>query len=143
MIAQVVPVATGLFIALLLLGTFCQLLVARWWQATLFHPGGLAKEFVEIRSGLILAVLLTLTIIAALFGMAFAIDLLPVVILPLAIAGLSLGHKWVRQNRKVLYLLVAIYIGLIFLPVVFVAILALAGYADTWCDFRHYFIRRG
>ncbi len=140
MIAQMAPIATGLFVGLLLLGTFCQLLVARWWQAALFRPGGLAKEFVEIRSGSILAILLTITVIAALFGAAFAIDLLPVVILPIAVAGLSLVHKWARFNKKIVYLLVIVYLGLIFLPMIMVAILALAGYVDSWYDLRQHYL---
>lgn len=141
MIAEMLPVATGLFAGVLLLNAFLQLLAARWWQAALFRPGGLAKEFVEIRCGLILTALLTLTTITALFGVAFAIDLLPVVILPFAIGGLSLLHKWVRYNKKIVYLVVAVYIGLIFLPVVLILLLALAGYVDSWYDLRkHYLI---
>lgn len=140
-IAQMAPIASGLFTGLVLLEIFCQLLLARWWQASLFRPGGLAKEFVEIRSGVILAVLATLTVLGAAFGAVFAIDLLPVVILPLAVSGLSLVHKWARYNRKIVYLLVIIYLGIIFLPVILIAILALAGYIDTWWDLRkHYLI---
>lgn len=136
MIAQIAPFATGLFAALLLMGAFCQLLLARWWQAALFKPGGLSKEFITIRAGWVLAVILTLTVIPALFGAGFAIDLLPVVILPFAIVGLSLLHNWARHSKKVVYLLVSFYIGLIFLPVIFVVVLALGGYIDSWYDLR-------
>jgi hypothetical protein len=136
MVTQIIPIATGLFTALMLLGAFCELLLARWWQAALFRPGGLAKEFIEIRAGLILAGILTITVVTALFGVGFAIDLLPVVILPLTISGLSLLHKWVRYNKKIVYLLVMVYIGLIFLPMVLIMVLALAGYVDSGYDFR-------
>jgi hypothetical protein len=136
MIKQVIPIATGLFAAIMLLGAFCQLLLARWWQAALFRPGGLAKEFVEIRAGLIIAAVFTIGVIGALFGWALAIDLLPVLILPLTINGLSLLHKWARFNKKIVYLLVAVYIGLIFLPMVLIMVLALAGYVDSGYDFR-------
>jgi hypothetical protein len=136
MFVQITPLATGLFSALVLLGAFCQLIVARWWQAAMFRPGGLGKEFVEIRAGMILTVIFTLTVVAALLGVAFAIDLLPVVILPLTIGGLSLVHKWGRYNKKVVYLIAAIYVGLIFLPVVLIVVLALAGYVDGWYDLR-------
>lgn len=139
-IAQMAPIASGLFTGLLIFEVFCQLILARWWQASLFRPGGLAKEFVEIRTGVVLAVIATLAVLGAAFGIAFAIDLLPVVILPLAIAGLSLGHKWARYNRKIFYLLAIVYIGIIFLPVVLVAILALAGYIDTWWDLRKHYL---
>lgn len=136
MVMQIIPIATGLFTALMLLGGFCQLLLARWWQAAVFRPGGLAKEFVEIRSGFILSGLLTLTLLIALFGVDFAIDLLPVTVLPLTISGLSLLHKWVRYNRKIIYLLIVVYIGLIFLPMVLIMVLALVGYVDSGYDFR-------
>ncbi|MBS0351090.1 MAG: hypothetical protein JSR33_07885 [Proteobacteria bacterium] len=141
MINDMAPVATGIFIGLIiLLSAFCQSLIARWWQAALYRPGGLGKEFVEIRSGSVLATLMTIVVIAALFHVAIAVDLLPIVIMPLAIAGLCLAHKWVRQNKKIIYLLVAIYIALIFLPVVVISILALAGYVDSWYDIRKHYI---
>jgi hypothetical protein len=142
MINEMVPVATGIFTGLTLLGAFCQLLFSRWWQATLYRPGGLGKEFVEIRSSSILAILMTIVIVAALFHAAIAIDLLPIVIMPLALAGLCLTHKWVRHNKKIIYLLIAIYIALIFLPIVVIAILALVGYVDSWYDIRkHYLVK--
>jgi len=139
LVTQAAPIASGLFSALLLSGAFAQLLLARWWQATLFRPGGLAKEFVEIRAGTILAVVLTVTLIVAVMGVDFAIDALPVVILPFAIAGLSLIHKWMRFNKKAVYLVVAVYIGLIFLPILFMSVLALAGYVDSWYNLRKRF----
>jgi hypothetical protein len=137
-VAQIKQIGTGLFIASPLLGAFCQLLAARWWQAAIFHPGGLAKEFVEIRAGLVIAAIFTVTAIGALCRVSVAIDCLPVVILPLAINGLSLLHKWVLSNRKIIYLLIIVYIGFVFLPVavVLVSVLALAGYVDSWYDLR-------
>jgi hypothetical protein len=136
MIQQLAPIATGLFCAVTILGAWIQLLLARWWQAVISYPGGLRKEFVEIRAGLILASLFTLTLLAALFGMAFAIDLLPVVILPLVIDGLCLLHKWMQYNHKIVYLLAAVYIGIVILPVIMAVILALLGYIDSWYDLR-------
>lgn len=136
MLLGVIPIATGLFTALLLLGAFCQLVIARWWQAALFRSGGFAKEFVDIRPGMLLAILFTVTAIAALFRLGFAIDLFPVVVLPVAIGGISLLHKWGRYNKKGIYLIAAVYMGLIFLPMVFIVVLALAGYVDSWYDLR-------
>lgn len=139
LLAQLAPIATGLFTALVLLGVFCQLLIARWWQANIYRPGGLAKEFVEIRNGPLLAILLTLIFIAELIGIKIASDLLPVVLLPFVIVGLSILHKWSRVRKEFIFLLVMVYIGLIFLPLLILAILALAGYIDCWYDLRKRF----
>lgn len=139
-IVQMAPWATGLLAALTLWVAFLQLLVARWWQAVMFRPGGLVKEFADIRPGQVLAILFSITAVSAVFGMAFAIDLLPVVILPLVIGGLALLHKWGRTNKKVLYLLAAVYIGLIFLTVLVVAMLTLLSYVDSWYDFRKHYL---
>ncbi len=136
MIQQIAPIATGLFCAITILGAWVQLLLARWWQAVVFHPGGLTKEFIEIRAGWLLAAVFTLTLVAAMFGLDFAVDLLPVVILPLGIDGLCILHKWMRYNSKIIYLLAAVYIGLIILPVIVAGILALLGYIDTVYDLR-------
>ncbi len=136
MVVKLIPFATGFFVSLLLAGTALQLFLARWWQAALFNSGGLGREFREIRAGIILASIFTLTLIAALSGFAFAIDLLPVVILPLIIDGLSLLHKWGHHNKKIVYLIVTVYIGFVFLPVFVLIILALAGYIDCCYDLR-------
>ncbi len=136
MIHQIAPIATGLFCAITIVGVLIQLLLARWWQAAVYHPGGLSKEFNEIRAGWLLAAFFTLTLLAALFGMDLAIDLLPVVILPLVIDGLCILHKWMKHNNKIVYLLAGVYIGLIILPVILAGILALLGYIDTLYDLR-------
>lgn len=139
-ITQSAAWATGLVSAFFLLGAFCQLLLARWWQAAMSRPGGLGKEFVEIRAGMTLAIIFIIVALLALLGIAFAIDAMAVVILPFTITGLSLLHKWGRYNKKVLYLLTAVYIGLIFLPFILIVLLALAGYIDSWYDLRKHYL---
>ncbi len=135
-IGRLVPFATGVAIVVVFMGTFIQLILARFWYAALFERGLLKKEFSEIRMGQILAVILFLAIVGAFLKMAFAIDFLPVILLPFVVAGLSFLHYWVARNKKLLIPLILIYVGLLMLPYLAVLILALLAFIDSWYDFR-------
>lgn len=138
-LGKTVSIITGCVSDIVLLGVFTQLLVARWWQAAMFRPGALAKEFFEIRNSPWIAIVLAATVFAALLDQDLALDLLPILIMPFLIEGLSLLHQWARIKKEIVYLLIAAYIGLIFLPLLLITILALAGYIDSWYDLRKRF----
>ncbi len=139
---QIAPMATGLFTTLIFFGVICQLLIARWWQATLFNPKGLAKEFVEIRMAVWLVFFYTIVLIAKFVGLELANDLLPTLMFPFVIVGLSLLHYWARYKKEIVFLLVVVYLSLIFLPLVVLVFLALAGYVDSWYDLRKRYHKR-
>lgn len=135
-IKNIAPMATGLLSFIVIGGVFIQLVIARWWQAYMFNPGGFRKEFIQIRMGRTIAIAVLIVIIGMLFKVEFIVDFFPLVLLPFVVAGLSLGHFFVTQKKWFIWGLVLIYAGLFLLPMLVVGLLALAGYFDSWYDIR-------
>lgn len=133
----VVQFATGALIVTLLLLDLTILLLARAWQAKLVNPGGLRKELGQIRIDPVTSLALLLCLGAGFAGSALALDMLPIVILPFLVAGLSVIHSKLAHNKKIkLPALITLYLALvIFLPYV-AMLLAFLGFADSWYDFR-------
>ena len=139
-IKQVVAVASkyasGLVALLILLGTTVQLLLARWWQAKLFKPGGLRREFFHIRINRPAACILLLVAIGWQMQQPLCMDLMPVLFLPFLLAGLSLLHCLSARWRVYRFFLVGLYVLSFFLPVLVVLLWVLVGFGDSWLDFR-------
>ncbi|MEM0954576.1 MAG: hypothetical protein AAGI24_10595 [Pseudomonadota bacterium] len=111
------------------------LLLARWWQAQLYNPGGFRQEFHGLRfsTGTSAATVLLMLGIsslgmeyrpwAALFG------------LPLSLAGLGLMHARVAYRGQGSAYLTLFYLLWVTLDAVKVIVIGLA-IADSWFDFR-------
>lgn len=136
LIHRLAPIATGVTAFVILFGTWLLLFLARWWQTVLFHPGELRKEFLQVRMGRGLAVILVVGFIGVWLKLSFIIDFLPVLLLPFMIGGLSVLHFLVSIKKGLFLLLILMYIGLFFLPFFVVLLLSSAGYFDAWFDFR-------
>ena len=136
LIKKVVPIASGVAYLVVMIGTLLQLLLARWWQAVLFNPGGLHKEFIHIRVGHFWAVSMLIVIAILFLKTPFIVDLIPVLMLPFMVSGLSLFHLLVSVKKGLLLPLVMIYMGLFLLPLFIMMLLTCTGYLDSWYDFR-------
>lgn len=141
LIARMAPVATGISAGFVLLATFIELLVARWWQTAIFHPGVFRTEFTQIYFGKIPAIILTLILIGVFSQVPLIIDFFPVALVPFMIAGLSLLHFLVERNRRLFIPVLLVYLALFFLPVIVVGLLAIIGYIDSWVNFRERFLK--
>lgn len=133
---QIVPFATGFFGFFVLFGTLVELLLARWWETAMFSPGALRKEFTNIRMGYTAAFIMLLAVIGIFFKLDVIIDLFPILLLPFMICGLSLLHMSVEWNKNMFIPAVFVYLGLVIFSVLMVILLALAGYIDSWVNFR-------
>jgi len=129
--------ATGAVIAGVLALDIVVLLMARGWQATLFNPGGLAKEWRQLRlsykySALVLAILAGVWL-----GATWLMDVLPIVLMPFIFAGLSLIHAKLPEQKNIrIPVLIAIYMSvLLFSPYMCIMLILLA-FVDSWFDFR-------
>lgn len=134
-VALVAAFATGLMVLVVQVGLFIQLLLARYWQAHLFNLGGLKREILNIRTERIGAGVFLLALLLAFFKIALVIDMLPVLILPFAIAGISLVHLWVHCHKAWSIALFVLYALLFLVPYVGF-LLALLGASDVWLDYR-------
>lgn len=131
--------AAGLIAFLMLAGS---VLLARWWQAKLYNPGGFGAEFRGLRfdKRISIAVLLVLGLMIVTEGawQQFAADLLVVLLAMYMLIGIALVHSVVGFKNAPRAILVALYVLLLFPPTApqVAVLLASAGFADSWLDLR-------
>ena len=127
--------AAGFYLQLLL-----ALLLARFWQAQLYNPGGFRQEFRELRSSRSLAILTAMLLALALLrggeAPGFVRDLGLLLGALFLLQGLAVAHGVVAASGMKVGWLVALYL-LLFLAMPHAAMLiALAGLVDCFADFR-------
>lgn len=132
----------GILGASLFLQLMLSLFLARWWQAMLYNPGGFRAEFHRFRLPKVVAALtLVVLLLTALGGdqQASWPDHLAMLLLAgWLIQGLALTHALVGAKDAGRGWLTVIYV-LLLLPITMlhaITMLAAAGLADAWFDFR-------
>lgn len=113
--------------------TILALLLARYWQAGLYNPGGLKAEMHNLRFTVQEVVLLSIAVLLAMFIQPAALMLfsIPMIVVGMAtlhgiVAKLTLGGQW----------LVALYIALIMFLQIIVPLLIVLVLVDTFFDVR-------
>ena len=134
--ALLVPVLTGLLAALLQIVTLLSLMLARYWQARLYNPGGFGLEFRALRFSPVLAMLL---LAGMLFGPSLGVEmamLAPLCSVPLVFAGIAMLHGLVAMGRMRRFWLVGLYVTLVMFMQVIYPLLAVMAIVDSLFDFR-------
>lgn len=128
MLPELVPYATsGLVLGTTVL-VVASVLLARSWQATLYNPGGFAREFRALDLGQPLALAVAgLWLAAALTRQALIYDLALVTGAVFVVQALALAHSLVARQRVSSFWLVGLYV---LLPLLF-HVLAMVGVADA------------
>lgn len=135
---------TGGIVAGLVLSWTLSLMLARWWQAGLYNPGGFRAEFLDVRLpqwagyGFI-----GLLVLAALNtdSSVLAINLALPMVMTFLVTGFSILHARLSGSPSGTFWLAGIYIGLLFIPPL-LPIIALVGLSDPWLNWRQRFISR-
>lgn len=133
--------ATGMMVAAVLLNAVMQLMVARWWQGLLFQPGILRRELHAIRLSKLAGGLFVLSMALSYWGNTVVMDIMPVLYILFAAAGLSVIHylfSLVQTPTRLLWLSLVYIILILTLSssLVFLAMLALL---DIIFDIRNRF----
>lgn len=111
------------------------LLLARYWQAALYNPGGFSVEFQALRYTPAVATALALATVAISgFGVEYRTWAV-ICVLPLSFAGLALAHARVRSRGLGLGWLIGFYLAWLLLDPVKLMVV-FAAIADSWFDFR-------
>ena len=136
---DIAALMTGLVLASLLLGVLGSLILARWWQSRLVHPGGFREEFCALRLGQATGLLTLGMMLAARFvdgspGELIA-QLAMLLLVPYLLVGLAVVHSLVAQTARSTVWLAVVYILLALIPQA-TLLLAGGGLLDTWVDFR-------
>lgn len=129
------PMLLGGISAMLQLFAIGGLLLGRYWQAKLYNPSGFKAEFHTLR--------LPYWYVAIALGVFFIsasdpswVSLMPVILVPLFIMGISLVHGVIAMGQLSSQWLMAFYISfLFFLPYMY-ALLILVALLDVLFDFR-------
>ena len=139
--AETIPWMTGALIAIIMLGWITTLLLARYWQATLYNPKGFAKEFQQISLGKIMALLMIAITILSLINNESKLfsELLLLGMVVFLFQGLSISHAMVNQLKMGKGWLVGLYIFLLLAFQLVIMILAIVGTIDNFAKFRQRF----
>lgn len=111
------------------------LLLARWWQALLYNPGGFRAEFHSLRFDRALAAGLVVGIMACNLASADYSTWVSFLGLPLLLAGLALAHHVVQFWHLGVQWLVLLYIGLLVFGPLSMVLIGI-GFLDSFFDFR-------
>ncbi|MGK0443508.1 MAG: hypothetical protein ACJA1U_000434 [Bermanella sp.] len=131
----ILPMLLGGIGAMLQLFAIGGFLLGRFWQAKLYNPDGFKAEFHTLR--------LPYWYVAIALGVFFIgvsdssfVSLMPVILVPLFIMGISLVHGVIAMKQLSTQWLMAFYISfLFFLPYMY-ALLILVALLDVLMDFR-------
>ena len=123
-----------------IVGAMLILWLARWMHASLDNPGGFGKEFralrLDRRVAYVALILAALAVLAGHFGGGLFGSLAVLAIILYAIQGIALVHAGVRRRSASAAWLVAMYLGILLKPEIAILGLGLAGFSDTWLDYR-------
>ena len=130
---------TGVALSWLVLGIIASLLLARWWQSLLVHPGAFREEFGNLRLGNLAGMLTVGMLLVARLTQdtisEITAQLAMILLVPYLLVGLAVIHSLVKQAGRGTGWLVAVYLLLAFVPQT-TLLLAAGGLLDTWVDLR-------
>ncbi len=133
------PMINAVIACSIVINLVCTTLIARWWQAMLFNPGGFRAEFYALLLPLMVVFLPLIGIILITVGGAetgsMGTDILILIAVLYGFQGLSGVHRIVANRKLSSAFLVLNYVLLVIIPQMFL-FLALLGLADSWAKYR-------
>ena len=120
----------------IILNTFLGVVIARWWQAIIFNPGGFKEEFQGIRLNrrLLILIFSILVLSSAIFNQYSNWAYLS--IFPLVVGGLSLFHWLVNEKNLGKVPIIFTYVFMVLFTPFVILILALLGTVDCFYNMR-------
>lgn len=138
--------ATGAIAAGSIMTVLISLLLARWWQANLYNPGGFRDEFQQFRlptpAGYVFLVLLIAGMASSGGVQEFSVNLLMPALMVYMLAGFSVIHALCSSTRAGRFWLAGIYVGLMFIAPL-ILVITLVGLSDSWFNWRQRFASAG
>lgn len=133
-------IMTGSALALFLALQTMSLLLARYWQALLYNPGGFAQEFRQLRFGVVAAnIALVTTVFAIATANEMALNLFFIAIVLMMFQGLAVMHSLVAKCKLRSSWLIGVYVIMLFTlqhGAVGLLLIALVGLLDNWLNLR-------
>lgn len=133
-------IMTGSALALFLALQTLSLLLARYWQALLYNPGGFGQEFRQLRFGKVAAnVALVVTVFAITTANEMALNLFFIAIVLMMFQGLSVIHNLVAKCKLSPSLLIGVYVIMLFTlqsGAIGLLLVSIIGLLDNWLNLR-------
>ncbi len=141
--AVVTPVFfSGLIAYVIALQVLGSLLLARWWQAMLYNPGGLRQEFHALRLPKIMAGGFAVVSLLCLAAGADYVLWSNLLMLPLVVSGAAVVHYAVASMSLGTFWLVMFYVGLVLVgPMTVLA--SAVGMLDSFMNLRARMPKKG
>ncbi|MCU7948064.1 MAG: DUF2232 domain-containing protein [Candidatus Thiodiazotropha sp. (ex Cardiolucina cf. quadrata)] len=139
-VEQLSTVMCGAVAVVFLLQLVCSLYLARWWQATLYNPGGFAIEYHQLRVHWVVGLIGASSMLLMLMPDEIAPDALnclgAVFLGVVFLQGLAVAHGVFKGMKSAQLWLVLTYLLLIVFMPQMVMLLTSIGLMDVWIDFR-------
>lgn len=135
-LALTIPFVIGMVAVMIALSAVGSLLLARWWQALLFNPGGFRQEFHALRIDKSLAVPL---LVGVLVCYSVAPDYMTwgtLLGVPLLLGGIAVAHHVMATTGMGVHWLVMFYVALVVLMGPVSMLLMGLGFCDSMLDLR-------
>lgn len=130
---------TGILITGAVSSVVLSLLMARWWQANLYNPGGFGNEFLSLKPRLFFAYISLAILLFAIFGdgkigeMARNMGVLAFFLY--LVVGIAVLHVLLSATKSKRLLLTALYVVVLLIPHAMLPV-ALVGLTDAWQNWR-------
>ena len=125
----------GLIGYIVALNVVLGLILARWWQALLYNPGGFRTEFHQLRLGSKEALILLAVVVFCQFGSAEYFSWAELFGLPLLMSGIALVYYTVATRKMGGHWLVIFYVGLVTIAPLSLGLVVI-GFVDSFMNFR-------
>ena len=136
-IHRLAALLTGVSAALMVFVSSLAVVIARWWQAVLYNPGGFRADFQRIRMGRVATAVASLAFLAGLLTQYSVLDNLAVVFLVMFIyQGLAVVHAVAARRVSSPVWLVGFYALCVVAFWPMLGIVAGSGFMDNWFDLR-------
>ncbi len=132
---QVIPYMNAAMASGIIASITLTVLLARWWQSWIYHPGGFRREFIALRLPkallVVVAVSTLLLLISDAFLQSIAKDVLCVSLFLYVFQGVSVVHGVVAVRRLSRWWLFTLYFCLVFFALQAMLFVACIGISDS------------
>ncbi|MCL6415649.1 hypothetical protein MIB92_08300 [Aestuariirhabdus sp. Z084] len=119
-----------------LLFAVASVVLARYWQALLYNPGGFQEEFYQLRIPGLWALVLAAVILAGAQLSPLLATMIPIASVPLFVAGLALLHGQLVMRKMSRIWIYALYLLLLVATQIIYPLIVLMALLDSLFDFR-------
>jgi len=121
------------------MGALFALMLGRWWQASLYNPGGFQREIHALRLPP-MAVLVCVLLLVLGYSRNAMMPLFLVWLMPLVIVAIGIVHSIVMMRELSGQWLVMFYLALLFLGSIMIVPMVILVVLDSFFDVRRFFV---